>query len=180
MTGGSTRPAEHLACLQGLSHVVGWRGVEMAVRDGDGAEPRFGGDGVPCLVFWGLLAILDDGTARRVDTDQDDDAWGLCFSVDGPRRWKVREDGSGYRTREVTELPIGEITVLTVRFDTGRLLVAEVLLRIGGHDGLLMAGEPYEGQNGQLVWHRLDESVLVFTDPAGADDVSWIPERGEV
>ena len=63
----------------------------MAVRDGDGAEPRFGGDGVPCLVFWGLLAILDDGTARRVDTDQDDDAWGLCFSVDGPNRWKVRE-----------------------------------------------------------------------------------------
>ena len=70
--------------------------------------------------------------------------------------------------------------MLTVRFDTGRLLVAEVLLRIVGHDVLLMAGEPYEGQNGQLVWHRLDESVLVLTDPAGADDVSWIPERGEV
>ena len=76
------------------------------------------------------------------------------LSVDGPNRWKVREDGNGYRTRAVTELPIGDITVLTVRFDAERDLVAEVLLRVGGHDVLLMAGEPYEEQNGQLVWQR--------------------------
>ena len=51
-------------------------------------------------------------------------------------------------------LPIGEITVPTVRFDAERDLVAEVLLRVGGHDVLRMAGEPYEEQNGQLVWQR--------------------------
>ncbi len=170
---------EQLRRVQDLSGVTvsGWRGVEMAVRDGDGPDPQFGGADVPCLVFLELLALLDDGTARRVGIDEDDGVWGLCFNVDGPDPWHDREDGNGYRSRDVTELPVGAITVVKVRFDAEHDVIAEVVLRIGAHELLLMAGEPEENWSGRLTWRRLDESVLVFTDPARADDVSWTPER---
>jgi hypothetical protein len=56
--------------------------------------------------------------------------------------------------------------------DEGTL--ARIALTIDGRDLLLVAGEVYETWSGVLDVHRLDESVLVFTDPAEAETVRWL------
>lgn len=50
-------------------------------------------------------------------------------------------------------------------------------LRIGGRPLLLVAGELEETVEGGLLFHRLDESVLVFTDTAAAGVVPWTTSR---
>lgn len=144
--------------------VVGsWQGVEMAVRDGG-----FGGPDVPCLQLWALYT--DTGTV--IDTYQDDDVFGL-WARPGTA---VAVEEPGYRLRALTELPTGRVGSVTVHLDGD--VLAEVRFRIGGQDLLLIAGEAHEDRSGRLVWHRLDESVLAFTDPGAADRMRWVPPRG--
>jgi hypothetical protein len=82
----------------------------------------------------------------------------------------------GYRLRSLTELSTGRVQEVSVRLDDG--LIAEVSLLVGDRELLLVAGEAEEQPSGQLVWHRLDESVLVFTDPDEVERVRWVPVRG--
>jgi hypothetical protein len=58
-------------------------------------------------------------------------------------------------------------------------ILAEVVLTIHGRLLLLLllAGEVHESAGDRLELVRLDECVLVFTDPSAAESVDWIPDR---
>ncbi len=146
----------------------------MALRDQtpDG-RPQFEDADVPCLQLCVLTGRFDDGTLLQVGTDQDDDVWGLRLrSAAGDEH--AAADGI-YRSRALTELPTGEVVSVSVWADHG--VLAEVLLRFRGRPLLLVAGELEEDRDHRLWYHRLDESVLAFTDPSAAGSIHWIPER---
>ena len=71
--------------------------------------------------------------------------------------------------------PTGEIMEALPQVESGS--IAEVFLRIGGADLLVLAGEVLERNDGGFDMNRLDESVLVFSDPSQADAVTWRPAR---
>ena len=168
------RPQQQASALLALQgHVVrSWHGLEMAVR-GDGTHFEFGGPDVPCLQLLTLRMTLDTGSTLAVTTYQDNDAFGLAHGASGNA--PPEEPGTGYRSRPLPELPTGQIEDVAVHLDGD--LVAEVTLRVEGQDLLLIAGEADEDQSGRLVWHRLDESVLVFPQPNDAGTMSWTPTR---
>jgi hypothetical protein len=163
--------ASTFLALQG--HVVcSWQGIEMAVR-GDDTHFEFGGPDVPCLQLLTLRMTLDTDSALVVTTYQDDDAFGLA--IDTSSNAPTEDPGTGYRSRNLPELPTGQIEETAVYLDGD--LLAEVTLRVEGQELLLIAGEADEDQSGRLVWHRLDESVLVFPRPSDAGAMSWTPIR---
>jgi hypothetical protein len=151
--------------------VRGWYGIEMAVREG-GDGPEFGGPDVPCLQLVVLNAQLAGGPALAVHTYQNDCECGLILAP--PIDAGPYQDGI-YRARSLPELPVGPVDEVAVRVDGG--VLAEVLLRIGRRDLLLVAGEAYEDSDGGLSWHRFDESVLAFTEPTAAEALTWAPPR---
>ncbi|GAA0454015.1 hypothetical protein Aca07nite_66600 [Actinoplanes capillaceus] len=154
--------------------VVGsWQGVEMAVRGGDEGEPEYEGPDVPCLQLLLLDAVMADGAAVSIDTYQNDCYFGLWAKPQA--RCEGDDWGRGYRRRALTELPTGPVEEVSVYLD-GEIL-AEVSLRIAGRELLLVAGESDEDWSGELTWRRLDESVLVFTDPEAVAKVRWVPDR---
>ena len=172
--------SREFASLRGR-RVESWVGVEMALReDVAGGGPQFDDPEVPCLQLWGLQASLDDGNALSVHTYQDDTCFGLWTDQEYVHD-KLQDRGlwNGiYRWRPLTELPTGQVDQVAVFVDEVDSVVAEVHLQIGGRPLLLIAGELDEMWGGGLVFHRLDESVLVFTDPAAVDHVPWTSSRG--
>jgi hypothetical protein len=75
-----------------------------------------------------------------------------------------------FRWRKL-DLATGHVEAVKVVFDEGTL--ARITLTIDGRDLLFIASEVSETWAGTLEVHRLDESVLVFTDPADADTIHW-------
>ncbi|MFI5932868.1 hypothetical protein [Actinoplanes sp. NPDC051494] len=149
--------------------VEAWTGVEMALREDVGGRPQFEDPSVPFLQLLSLSARFADGSSLDVGTYQDDNAWGL-WPRPASGRDRARWEGI-FRWRELPELPTGAIDDVVVTEDEDQL--AEVLLRVRGRPLLMLAGEVYEQMDGRLTFARLDESVLVFTDPAAADSVVW-------
>ncbi|XVV09809.1 hypothetical protein ACQP2X_33840 [Actinoplanes sp. CA-131856] len=157
--------------------VKAWTGIEMALREGPASDgPHFEDPAVPCLQLNVLGALFDDGTFMTIGTYEGDAVCGLWLR----RMDDGRPDWSGqvgiYRSRALPELPTGEIDRVSTVLD--QEVVAEVVLRIGGRQLLLMAGELHEGMQGRLVFTRFDESVLAFADPSAAESVDWVPGRG--
>ena len=164
------REASTFLALKGQV-VASWQGNEMAVRDD---PPQFGGPDVPCLQLDPLRMTFDTGMSLRVLAYQGDQAWSLGCADGGG--WQDEDLGwSIFRRRSLPELPTGRIDEVAAYLDGDTL--AEVTLRVGGHDLLIMAGEAGEERSGELSWHRGDESVLVFTEPGKADAMLWIPPR---
>jgi hypothetical protein len=166
--------ASRFEALVGLT-LTGWRGVEMALY---GGEDR--GDAVfldPRAPFQQLRLLRMELAGERtalVDTYQDDDGWGLWLTEREPR-W----DGYyGIYREGRPALPTGPIRSVAVWLYDG--LLAEVRLRIGEQELLLVAGETSENWDGGFDLHWLDESVLVFTDTAAADWLPWKPARPSV
>ncbi|WP_433789051.1 hypothetical protein [Actinoplanes sp. CA-252034] len=154
--------------------VASWHGVEMAVRGGDEGTPEYNGPDVPCLQLLALDAVRPDGTAVNITTYQNDLSFGMWANAGAVCD---RDDrGRGYRRRALTELPTGRIVEVEVYLDDD--VLAEVRIQIADNELLLVAGESYEDWSGGLEWHRLDESVLVFTDPGEAEKMRWVPSRG--
>ncbi|WP_439656239.1 hypothetical protein ACSHWB_27840 [Lentzea sp. HUAS TT2] len=172
------------ASLRG-AHVESWIGVEFALREDvpDAGPHVFHDPAVPCLQLWGLLAVLEGGRFG-VGTYEHYDHCGLWrpqweefeARVQDPQWW--REPGHGTRWRVLSELPAGPVDEVTVYGDEG--VVAEVSLMVGGRPLLLIAGELYETWTDDLEFHRLDESVLAFTDPGAADRVAWTTPRQDL
>jgi len=144
----------------------------MAAR-GDDTHFEFGRPDVPCLQLLTLNMTLATDSPLSVTTYQDNDAFGLTIDIftGAP----TEAPGPGYRSRALPELPTGQIEEVAAYLDGD--LLAEVGLRVAGQELLLIAGEAHEEQSGRLVWHRLDESVLVFPRPSDADAMSWTPIR---
>lgn len=159
---------QDFAALRG-SRVDSWSGVEMALRE---TGPQFEDPEVEFLQLLGLRASGD--TPWTVGTYQHDTAWGLWLGADPAISDDVCWTGI-YRWRELPELPTGVIDHVDVVVEDE--LVAEVSLRFGTRTLLLMAGEVHETMTGGLSYHRFDESVLAFTNPAAADRVPWVPAR---
>lgn len=153
--------------------VRSWTGVEMAVRGGDEVASEFGGRDVPCLQLWALRAEISNGATRTVAIYQDDDLFGLMIQANAG--FGGDDVGHGYRVRALPELPMGPVRQVSVYVDAD--VLAEVSLRVGDRDLLLVAGEADEDQTGRLVWRRFDESVLAFPDPTAVEQVQWIPAR---
>ncbi|MFC9432439.1 hypothetical protein [Nocardia sp. NPDC057030] len=163
--------SREFASLRGMS-VESWVGVEMALReDVGGSGPQFEDPEVPCLQLWGLRASFRNGSVLSVRTYQDDARFGLWANQEYVRDEELWE--GIYRRRSLTELPTGHVDQVTVFVDEVDAVLAEVHLQIGQRPLLLIAGEIDETSRGGLVFHRLDESVLAFTDPAAVEDVLW-------
>lgn len=163
--------ASRFEALVGLT-VGGWRGIEMALYGGeDRGDAVFSDPRAPFQQFQLLQMELNGGRTALVDAYQDDDGWGLWLTDREPR-W-----GGHYGIyREVRPaLPTGPIRSVVVELYDG--LLAEVRLTIDDQKLLLVAGETCENWDGDFDLHWLDESVLVFTDPAAADSLTWIPTR---
>lgn len=136
-------------------------------------EPQFQDPQVPFLQLFGLHVSLDSDTAMTVMTYQDDVLFGLRLHQQ--YGFEGTEWAGIHRLRSLTELPVGQVEQVGVLADEGAL--AEVHLRVGGRPVLLVAGELEETMAGGLLVHRLDESVLVFTDPAAVETVPWSTSR---
>jgi hypothetical protein len=142
-------------------------------EDTEDRGPLFEDPQVPCLQLRSLDIELDDAEPISVSTYQDDDRWGLWsrpLIERNDRQWH-----GIYRWRALADLPIGHVDHVSVFLDDG--VVAEVFLRIGRQPLLLVAGEVYETFGEGLRIHRLDESVLAFTDPDAATSITWVPAR---
>ncbi|KFU77144.1 hypothetical protein SAMN04489729_7766 [Amycolatopsis lurida] len=159
----------------GGKRVDRWAGVELALReDAAGTGPHFADPDVPCLQLYWLQTWLDDGTAVEIGTYQDDDGFGLH----GHSSDKAYDDGRWngiYRWRSFPELPTGWIDRVTVFPE--RHFLAEVHFRIGARPLALVAGELEETHEGGLIFQRLDESVLAFTDLVAFERVPWNTAR---
>lgn len=160
--------------------VAGWVGIEMAIRDEDAdGAPQFHDPLVPVLQLSLLQVDFVDGPSWTLAPDfVVDDVWGLHVRAEEPIESSrlTRAEGT-YRARRLDELPVGEVHgVEVVVGEAGE--IAEVRVRIGGRDLLLMAGEIEETWTERLRYVRGDLSVLVFTDPAAADGIDWYPPRG--
>jgi hypothetical protein len=159
------------AALQGRA-VRSWQGVETAVRLNE-TRVEFSGPDVPCLQLLTLRMTLAADSSMTITTYQDNDAFGLTIGASSDR--PTGQPGAGYRSRTLPELPTGQIQEVSAYLDGD--LLAEVTLRVEGQELLLIAGEADEHHSGRLVWHRLDESVLVFTRPGDAEAIPWVPAR---
>jgi hypothetical protein len=155
---------------QTLTH---WEGVETALRDTTPTGPQFTDTEVPLLQLVRLDLTIDVHHRCTIHTYQDDTVWGLQLTPDQPRAASQDWDGI-YRQRSL-DLPLGRIDSVDVRMDEDTL--AEVTLRFAQAELLLIAGEVWPNFDGTLDFHRYDESVLAFTDPAAASALVWIPPR---
>ncbi|WP_156213701.1 hypothetical protein [Lentzea aerocolonigenes] len=164
------------AALRGR-HIESWVGVEWALReDVAGTGPQFRDPSVPCLQLWGLLATLDDDEPFGIGTYEHSTDCGLWRHEWLQPKLQNQDVWDGItRWQAFGELPTGHVDEVAVF--VGSSVVAEVLLTIGGRPLLLMAGEASETWGDELRFVRLDESVLVFTDPAEADSISWASPR---
>ncbi|GAA2468099.1 hypothetical protein [Winogradskya humida] len=151
--------------LQGR-RVVAWSGVEMALRNSDG--PQFTDPAVPCLQLLMVELTFEDDARLVIATYQDGVVWGLELEPE-------HREGTGnwngiYRRRALRELPVGPIEHVAAFVEAG--VVARVDLTVDGTPLLLLAGEVYDEEAG-WKFVRLDESVLIFTEPPLADKLPW-------
>ena len=148
--------------------VSAWDGVEMALRDDSPDGPLFTDPAVRFLQL-GWLRLRSDSGDRTISTFQDDGWFGLRLEDIGR---PTLDDCYGIFRWHTLDLVTGHIEAVKVVFDEGTL--TRMTLTIDGHDLLLVAGEVYETRAGTREVHRLDASVLVFTDPAEAEIVRWM------
>jgi hypothetical protein len=169
---------ERIRELEALRHreVVGWRGVEMALRErGDDGYPVFSDQALPVLQLHLLDVQFAKGAALQIATYQDDDEWGLR----GRPAEALREEGwvGIFRCRDLAELPCGVVADVKIEM-SNRSNIARIRLSIGSGDELVfVAGEAHEHTGGTVRFVRNDESVLVFRSPADEAAIPWIRSR---
>ena len=158
--------------------VVGWEGEEWALESGDDDEPlAWAEPDAPRVPFAWLRAIGRDRSAA-IATYQDDDRFGLCFTLAGEPVLPTVADRS-LRPRRDIALATGRIHTVEVAYDTAAEggawpgLLSEVLLHTDDGSTLLVAAEAYARDE----WHRHDESVVALPRPAAADELEWLPPR---
>jgi hypothetical protein len=161
--------------------VLRWSGPEWSIVDSD--DPRdneFVPPDADRLPFHCLQAHLADGGAE-ISIYQDDYLFGLCFEPKIGR--ELEEYGTDhFRLHREADLPTGLIERVEVVLDDSirsegqedDAVLSEVTLTIGGRSVLLIAAEPYDGDQ---EWHLYDEMVVVLRDPSAADRLDWVGHR---
>jgi hypothetical protein len=161
--------------------VLRWSGPEWSLVDAD--DPRdneFVPPDADRLPFHCLQAHLADGGAE-ISIYQDDTWFGLCFEPEMARELE-EYTADHFRLHREADLPTGLIErVEAVLDDSMRtegwdddVVLTEVALDVGGRSMLLMAAEPYDGDQ---EWHLYDEMVVVLRDPSAADRLEWAEPR---
>ena len=158
-----------IAKLNGHS-ITRWVGTEMALSDGDAENGPvlWEHSTVPYLQLISIDLQLSDGSVFRMDSQSDDGSgyYGLCLSdrdvIDTP---SIAESGTIFRTRHLTELPIGVATVVVSEVD-GPNAILRIEIVIDGHTISFWAAEVYERDGGKFDIVGRDESILVQVDGA--------------
>jgi hypothetical protein len=150
--------------------IVGWVGTEMALYGGERSEQ--GGDYVPpiwehpSMPFLQLIDVdvqLADGTFYRLEAHLNDGSgfYGFhVFKLLNTPKYKKYDDTSIYRTRILSELPLGHASI-TQRRKSGPNATVEFMLDIGIHRMRFFAAEVYELKPGLLKIAEEDEAILL-------------------
>ncbi|MDQ1832544.1 hypothetical protein [Massilia scottii] len=157
----------HIATLHGCS-IVRWVGTEMALSEGIAEDGPVLWDhpSVPYLQLISIDVQLNDGAVYRL-LSHDDDGTGcdglyllVRQAMDTP---SCAESGSIFRTRELSELPIGAAIVSVTDMD-GPHAVLRVDIVVGTHTVSCWAAEVYERDGGDFAIVDRDESILIQVD----------------
>lgn len=160
------RQQEAVKAMVGVT-VSAWDGVEMALRDESPDGPVFTDPDVRFLqLTW--LRMTAGSDEHLIGVYQDGGRFGLRLTPD--HRLRISDWDGIFRWRTL-DLPTGRIDAVTVLREEDTL--ARIVLGLDGRELLLVAGEVHETRSGALEVDRLDESVLVFVNPADADLVHW-------
>jgi hypothetical protein len=156
------RLLEHVSILDGRQ-IVKWVGLEMALTD---KPVLWEHPSVPYLQCTELNVYLEDGTFFQMLAQLEDGTGFHGFYFFGGLErppldpGQPYETGSIYRTRELTELPLGVARVVHVRRD-GPNAEIEFQLQIGASVVRALAGEIHEEQEGALKVVAPEESILL-------------------
>ncbi|QIK73567.1 hypothetical protein G7070_16460 [Propioniciclava coleopterorum] len=168
--------------------VVDWWANEMALwEDYSGRGPRYDAPEFPVLQTTGLVAGLECGLGWGLKPSQTTESFELRPISEVPEAQVIERRETSvngiFRSRQLTELPVGRVRDVTVGFvhdivtlDArigGETLVSEIRCTVGGQPLVFLSGEAEEQQNDSLVFKRLDNAVLIFTDPTAVDTLPW-------
>jgi hypothetical protein len=152
----------HVAKLNGRS-IVAWVATEMALSE----EPvLWEHSSVPYLQLISIDVQLDDGAVYRMLSQLDDGSgyYGLYLvGRDAMDTTFGYESGSIYRTRVLSELPVGPASLVVTDID-GPNAVLAVDVTIGGHSVSCWAAEVQERDGGYFDIVAGDESILIQVD----------------
>lgn len=150
--------------------IARWVGTEMALSEGDlGSGPvLWENSSVPYLQLISVDVQLSDGSIYRMHSNADDGSgyYGLYLvSRDVIDKTSLPEIGSIYRTRDLSEFPIGAAAVAINEID-GPNAVLRVEMVVGGHTVSFWSAEVYERDAGHFELVGKDESILIQVDGA--------------
>lgn len=161
--------------------IIRWTGTEMALVEGtqdsndDDAEAtgtvqpepaQWSHPSIPFLQFINIDIQLSNGTTVRLLSQLDDGSgyYGLYLLDDDNADVPCEEEpGSIFRTRELTELPLGIATVTVVRQD-GPDAIIEARIVIDAREIRLLAAEVHLRTPGVFDIVEGDESILLQLD----------------
>ena len=153
-----------ISTLAGLV-VTRWQGMEMALTEADAASDiRWEDPNIPYLQLVDLDLVLANGQAFKFWSQMEDGTGfhGLYLEAMGALPAVLTSDDplSIFRSRLLTELPVGAIEIAELRQD-GPNATVEVRLMVAGVEVRLVAGEVYEQHDGSLRVIEPDESILL-------------------
>lgn len=157
----------HINSLEGR-HIVRWVALEMALSEHCSTQPgvRWYDQRVLYRQFVSVDMEMADGSVCRLLSREDESCGDhdlYLLERDAIELPALPENGSIYRTRELSELPTGMATFRPVERDSQDAIVRAELL-IGGHVVLFWSAEVYERDDGCLDIVDRDESILVQLD----------------
>ena len=160
MPDGKLQRVTTINALQGKL-ILGWRGSEMALREGDVfTDPVWEDPSVPMLQVCPVTLTLEN-CLFTITTCQHNDQFGLSVAQDHlPEPEEHHDPCSIFRTRQLAELPTGMVSKVHVELAKDNA-IATIRLEIGGDTVDLKAGEVYEEWDGSLRIVYMDESILI-------------------
>lgn len=163
-------------CGASRERAIRWlHALEQATAPGHSSVPY------PQLISIDLQ--LDDGSVYRMLSQLDDGSGsgycGLYLDIrDANESPCTFEIGSIYRTRELSEMPVGATTVAVTESD-GPAAVVRMEMGVGGATISFWAAEVDERDGGSFEIGGPDESILVQVDgmrplPKNSPDAFWL------
>jgi len=153
--------------LNGRS-IAKWVAMEMALSDGAHGDRSilWEHESIPYLQLTSIDVLMEDGARYRLLSQADDGSgfYGLYLgSIDALDTPSTYEAGSIFRTRELSELPVGPVTVAIAQAD-GPNAILRIEVNVNSHTISCWAAEVYEENDGSFRMVGADESILLQLD----------------
>jgi len=150
--------------------IARWVGTEMALSDGclDNGPVRWEHSSVPYLQLISIDVLLTDGSIYRLTSQADDGSgyYGLLLTSRNTMDAAIEpEVGSIFRTRDLSELPVGLASVAITEVE-GPNSVLRVEIAVKRRKITFWAAEVSERDDGRFDVVGCDESILVQVDGA--------------